>query len=208
MPFISNLYLYLIAFQKSSTPVILKVFKGYLLLCFQEKTSNKSLSERSEQLLGLFKTLCCRCKVKRTAISYKTTVPKKNFCKTIDKSLFIKPHCCGRSVALRVRLVTFLGHSEAATQQGRGAGLFVEGGPPKCCRRGVLESRSGGQLLKLGAGVLNNIEYPNEILPIICTCIHRFRNTEHEEERHKIFFQHAVIRYICTGFAQYIYGMR
>lgn len=176
-------------------------------ITFQEKTSNKSLSERSEQLLGLFNTLCCRCKVKRTAISYKTTVPKKNFCKTIDKIL-LKPHCCGRSVALRVRLVAFLGHSEAATQQGRGAGLFVEGGPPKRCRRGVLESRGGGQLLKLGAGVLNNREHHNEILPIICTCIHRFRNTEHEEERHKIFFQHAVIRYICTGFAQYISGMR
>lgn len=70
------------------------------------------------------------------------------------------------SAALRVRLVAVLGHSEAATQQGSGAGLFVEGGPPKrrCC--GVLESRGGGQLLKLGAGVLNNKQYPIAILPI------------------------------------------
>lgn len=134
-------HLYLIDFQKSSTPIILKVFKGYLLLCSRKILATNPF-QKDQNNLGLFETLCCRCKVKRTAISYKTTVPKKNLCKSIDKSLF-KPHCCGRSVALRVRLVAFLGHSEAATQQGRGAGLFIEGGSPKRCRRGVLESRGG-----------------------------------------------------------------
>lgn len=193
MPSISN------CLSKEQYPSYSESVQRLSFITFQEKTSNKSLSERSEQLLGLFKTLCCRYKKKEQQFHINNFAKKKP-CKTTDKSLFIKPHCCGRSVALRVRLVTFLGHSEAATQQGRGAGLFVEGGSPKRCRRGVLESRGGGQLLKLGAGVLNNIEYPNEILPIIC--IHRFRNTKHEEERQDIFstcsHQILYMHWFCT----------
>lgn len=54
MPFISNLYLYLIAFQKSSTPVILKVFKGYLLLC-----SRKKLATNPFQKIRVTSRLVC-----------------------------------------------------------------------------------------------------------------------------------------------------